>query len=125
MVGVLINLVLKMSKYLQIWKNAYWLRSFDFKGKTNRKEFWQVYFITAIINLVLVIVCSILGNIPNIGALFPFLLYLYVFVSLVPGTSISIRRIQDIGKYPEWILIGLIPLVGPLLLLFWFCRPSK
>ena len=114
-----------MSKFLEIWKKGYWLRAFDFKGKTKRKEFWEIYLVTSVVNLALVIVCSIFANIPNIGSLFLFLLYLYAIISLVPGVSIGIRRIQDIGKYPEWILVGLIPLVGPLLLIFWFCRPSK
>ena len=46
-----------------------------------------------------------------------------IFVSIIPGISIQIRRIRDIGKSPEWILLSLIPFAS-LVLLFWYTRPS-
>ena len=38
--------------------------------------------------------------------------------------SMGLRRLRDIGKEPEWILLILFPIVGSLILIFWFARPT-
>ncbi len=40
---------------------------------------------------------------------------------LLPGLAVSVRRLHDIDKSGWWILIGLVPLVGFILLIVWYC----
>ena len=53
----------------------------------------------------------------------PFLMILLSIVllgSFLPLLSVSIRRLHDLGKSGWVLLIVLIPIVGAVLLLFWF-----
>ena len=43
---------------------------------------------------------------------------------LLPGLGLSVRRLHDIGKSGWWLLIALIPLVGAIILLVWYCKES-
>jgi uncharacterized membrane protein YhaH (DUF805 family) len=50
-----------------------------------------------------------------IGSLFSLVLFL-------PTLAVTVRRLHDIGKSGWWYLFGLIPIVGWITLLVWFCR---
>ncbi len=51
------------------------------------------------------------------------LLFILSALSFIPGISIQIRRLRDIGKAPEWILLSFIPFAA-IIFLFWYTRPS-
>lgn len=42
--------------------------------------------------------------------------------NLIPGIAVSVRRMHDLDKSGWMLLIALIPLIGGLLLLYWFCQ---
>jgi uncharacterized membrane protein YhaH (DUF805 family) len=42
----------------------------------------------------------------------------------VPGLAVACRRLHDIDKSFWWILIGLIPFVGGIILLVFACLPG-
>jgi len=44
---------------------------------------------------------------------------------LVPSLAIAIRRLHDIGKSAWFMLIGFIPLLGGLVLLYFFVQKTK
>jgi len=44
--------------------------------------------------------------------------FLFALASLIPGLACCVRRLHDIGKSGWWVLIGFIPLVGLVLLVF-------
>ena len=50
---------------------------------------------------------------------------IYIIAVLIPGLAVSVRRLHDIGKSGWYYLIGLIPIVGPLILLVWFCTEGE
>ena len=50
---------------------------------------------------------------------------IFTIIIIIPYISIQIRRLNDIGKNPLWILINLIPIIGQAVLLFFFIEPSK
>ena len=39
---------------------------------------------------------------------------------IIPGWAIAIRRLHDIDRTGWWVLIGLIPFIGGILLVIWF-----
>jgi uncharacterized membrane protein YhaH (DUF805 family) len=40
---------------------------------------------------------------------------------ILPGLAVEVRRLHDIDKSGWWVLISVVPLVGIILLLIWFC----
>jgi uncharacterized membrane protein YhaH (DUF805 family) len=40
---------------------------------------------------------------------------------LLPGIAVSIRRLHDTDRSGWWLLIVLVPLVGAILLIVWYC----
>ena len=85
-------------------------KSFTIEGRASRSEYWWFYLAFGIANIGLTIVDSALGT--------PLALLL---LALIPASfCAAIRRMHDIGKSGWWLLIGLIPLIGGLVLLYWF-----
>ena len=83
----------------------------NFKGRSRRSEYWFAYLFTSLLSFA-------------VGAIAPDLLSLASLVILIPSVSLSVRRLHDIGKSGWWYLIGLIPVVGSILLIVWFCKDS-
>ena len=89
---------------------------FRFDGRINRAKFWAGIAATWAISIGLWILIG-MAFAANVSAI-------YVFVSLVAiagyvgiiwmGLAISIKRWHDRGKSGWWVLIGLIPLIGPI-----------
>ena len=91
---------------------SFWIRSFDFKGRTSRSDYWWSYLVIGIFYLLASFIHSgVLG--------------LYLALSLVPMWSMSLRRLRDKGKSWQWMLIILIPIAGiPIWLFYFMTRPS-
>jgi len=45
-------------------------------------------------------------------------------VGFAPGLGVAVRRLHDIGRSGWWILVGIIPLVGWIVLLVWYLTPG-
>jgi uncharacterized membrane protein YhaH (DUF805 family) len=51
----------------------------------------------------------------------PFLTGLLSLALLLPYLGIAVRRLHDTDRSGWWILIGLVPIVGIILLIVWYC----
>jgi uncharacterized membrane protein YhaH (DUF805 family) len=49
---------------------------------------------------------------------------LYSLAVLIPALAVAVRRLHDTGRSGWWLLIGLIPLVGPIVLLVFYLLDS-
>ena len=47
------------------------------------------------------------------------------YTLLLPGLAVLVRRLRDAGYAWPWVLIGLVPLAGVIILLVFLCQPSK
>lgn len=101
-----------MKEYLAMWKHYA-----DFKGRATRKDFWMAYLFNCI-------AAVIIGIIAGMVTQLAFLSVLYSLAILIPSISIGVRRLHDIGKRGVMLLISLIPLVGAIMLLVYWCKPS-
>ncbi|MDR3210353.1 MAG: DUF805 domain-containing protein [Planctomycetota bacterium] len=104
--------------------NAYrdfWTNYFNFGGRTSRGSFW--WFILCNI-LVVVVICALLMLLlgPEITTT---LASLYGLATVIPGIAISVRRLHDIGRSGWWVLLPLIPIIGSLVLLYFYLLPSR
>jgi uncharacterized membrane protein YhaH (DUF805 family) len=43
----------------------------------------------------------------------------------LPSVAVGVRRLHDTGRSGWWLLIGLIPLVGAVVLIVFFCTDSE
>ena len=68
--------------------------------------------------IILAVLVVLMNSIPT----FYYLYYLYDVAGLIPTIALGVRRLHDIGKSGLWYLLILVPLVGPVILLIWFCR---
>ena len=96
-----------MNWYLTVLKNYA-----GFSGRARRTEFWMFVLVSFLISIVLGIIDAILDTkIPG---------YLYNLAVLIPSLAVGVRRLHDTGRSGLWLLIGLVPLVGGIVLIvFW------
>lgn len=97
---------------VKYWKIVVLERFAKFDGRARRAEFWWFALANAIVGLVL----STLGEASD---LFTVIYVLYSLLVIVPGIAVGIRRLHDIDKSGWFLLIGLIPIVGFIILIVW------
>lgn len=101
-----------------------------FSGRAPRAEFWWWM-------LACFLILSIAGLID--GLLFPsttgpdgFVFYAFQPFSTIlslafflPNLAVGVRRLHDIGRRGWWMLLFLVPLIGFLVLLYFYVQPSQ
>ena len=105
---------------------SFWTKAFDFKGKSNRSDYWLGGVLAnSIVYILLFIIMGIAASINDIlGGLFSDIFILYALGQIIPGLSISIRRLRDAGKEWAWIFINLVPFVGGVWFIVLLCAPT-
>ena len=81
-----------------------------FSGRARRTEYWMFMLFNVIAGIILGIVDAILGTGGVLGAI-------YALAVLIPGLAVSVRRLHDTSRSGWWLLIVLIPIIGPIVLL--------
>ena len=113
-----------MDQLIALYK-TFWEQWSDFSGKTKVKPFWLTILAHFIVLIVIAIITFIFSNVPLLGFLFNTVGSLYGLVSIVPLLAIGARRLIDTGRDPLWLLIGLIPIVGTIILIVFWVQESK
>lgn len=94
-----------------------------FGGRARRREFWGFALVHAVIIVLLVMVDSFLSGGANGG--YGVLSGLYWLATLLPGIAVGVRRLHDTGRSGLWMLIGFIPILGLLVLIFFYLLDSE
>lgn len=94
----------------------------DFSGRARRKEYWTFALVNGAIAVLLSLLDIACGE---DSSAFTVIIALFAIVILIPNLSVSVRRLHDIGKSGWYLLIGLIPLIGGLVLLVWTLMDSE
>lgn len=98
----------------------------DFTGRARRSEFWYWALFEFLIGAVFGVLITILGGQQSfLGGLVNGLFYLVELALLIPSLAVIWRRLHDVGKSGVYFLFILIPLVGAILLLVWYCQDSQ
>ena len=112
-----------MEKSATQWMTEPLKKYAQFSGRARRAEYWWFYLLIILVSVALAIVDSMIigieamdtyGGGPLMG--------LFGLGILLPSLGVSFRRIHDLDRSAWWLLIGLIPLIGGLILLFWFVQ---
>lgn len=94
-----------MKEYLDMWKNFA-----NFSGRTSVRGYWMAFLFNFIAGV-------IVSFIPVVSTI-------YGLAAIVPGLAIAVRRLRDSGKKWTYILLGFIPLAGPIILIVLLCKPT-
>lgn len=97
--------------------------SFNFSGRSRRKEYWMFILITFIISILLTITEMALGL--EINEEIGILTALFSLILLIPSLSVTVRRLHDTGKSGWWILLSLIPIIGGIIILIFTLLDSQ
>jgi uncharacterized membrane protein YhaH (DUF805 family) len=90
---------------------------FDFNGRARRAEFWWYVLVVVIIAVILNVIDSIIHLGGILGGLF-------TLAMLLPNLGVAVRRLHDINRSGWWILIAFVPIVGAILLIYWYAQPG-
>ena len=94
-----------------------------FSGRARRKEYWLFALFNFIAAFIVGFIGGFLSSVTNVAA-FAYLAPIYNLAVIIPGLAVSARRLHDIGKSGWWLLIGLVPFVGWIVLLVFCCLDS-
>lgn len=116
-------------KMLRNWK--------DFSGRTSRKDYWMAYLGNLVIAFILGAAIGIFTGIGAlisedlgavIGVIGTAITSLYGLVIVIPGISITVRRLHDQGKSGMiyvWCLLGSLCCgIGSIVLFVFMCLPG-
>ena len=112
-----------MNWYLKVLKQYV-----DFCGRARRKEFWMFFLFNMIFAFAAMYLDRLVGTtffIYGISMGYGWIYVIYCLAVFLPGLAVGVRRLHDIGKSGWNLLIGLIPLVGAIILLVWWCNDSQ
>ena len=106
-----------MNWYLHVLKNYT-----TFSGRARRKEYWFFVLFHVLVIMVLDILDTLLGLrvVETPEASVGVLSSLYLLGTLLPSIAVAMRRLHDTERSGWWLLLSLIPLVGPLVLLIFY-----
>ena len=89
----------------------------NFSGRAMRSEYWWYVLFVVIVAVVLAIIDNLVIGASLLGSI-------WSLATLLPSLGVSVRRLHDLDKSGWWLLLGFIPLIGALVLLYWFCQPG-
>ena len=108
-----------MSWYLEVLK-----KYAVFDGRARRKEYWMFFLINILVSVVLIAIDNLIGTFSlQTGA--GLLQGLYSLAVLLPSLAVTVRRLHDTGRTGWWILIGLVPVIGGIVLLIFMVLDSE
>lgn len=100
---------------------SFWSNYVNFKGRARRSEYWFVVLFLVLTNMAATIIDFTLF----FDNLDEFLLtsgfgpvgVLWALATFLPSLALVVRRLHDTDKSGWWILIGLVPVAGAIVLL--------
>lgn len=98
---------------VEYYKLVVFERYAQFEGRAGRAQFWWFVLANLIINVLLQILASAADALVIVSLL-------YSLAIIIPSLAVAIRRLHDTGKSGWWLLIGLVPIVGVIVLIVFY-----
>lgn len=97
----------------------------DFSGRAMRSEYWWwtlfVFLLTIATGIIDQLAISPgLGYEPFADETPEILTMIVSLALLIPGLAVAVRRLHDTERSGWWLLIMFVPLIGLLVLIYWF-----
>lgn len=95
----------------------------DFSGRASRSEFWKFSIAVWLFStFVQILLQAVAGEGSTVAETVVALLSLALFL---PSLAVNARRLHDTGRTGWWLLIGLVPIIGGLYLLYCCLQASQ
>ena len=99
----------------------------EFSGRAARSEFWYWVLFILLVSIGLSIIDgAFIAPMTGYEAFAPEagqpLQLLFNLATLLPTLAVSVRRLHDTDRSGWWLLLGLIPIIGNLILLWWYIQ---
>ena len=114
-------ILLKIKQFFNAIKKAI-INIADYKSRSRKSDYfcWFIYVILS--SFIIGIIDGILAELlPVLGEIIFLIFVIYISVISLP---LGVRRLHDTGKDGLFIFIGLIPIIGGIVLLVFFCKDS-
>ena len=85
----------------------------NFSDRASRSEYWFWVLFVLIADVVAIAIDAAIGK--------QIITSLFGLAVLLPGLGVTVRRLHDLDRTGWSIFLGLIPLVGAIILIIWFC----
>ena len=109
-------------------KNEFFGKYLKFQGRTSRRDFWLTVLGIVIIVFIASFIIGLVGSSAEEGSVISticvVLLWILEIGISLGALSLDVRRLHDINKSGWWVLISLVPVVGSIILLVFFCLPA-
>ena len=108
--------------------STFWKNYATFTGRARRSEYWFITLFLFLTNLAAAAIDLVLMQgdvdrfIANGGGGIVGLIW--ILVTIVPALAVLVRRLHDTGKSGWWVLIGLVPFAGGIVLLVFTLQDS-
>jgi uncharacterized membrane protein YhaH (DUF805 family) len=86
----------------------------NFSGRAQRSAYWWWFLFVIIVDIVASLIDGMLG-VQIVAALAG-------LAMLLPSIAVGVRRLHDTDRSGWWLLIGLIPLIGAIVLIIFFVQ---
>lgn len=101
------------------WYKKPFQKFLEFEGRSRRKEYWTFVLVNLVISMILGGSGGIFGT--GMGTLSG----LFSLIILIPSITVGVRRLHDTGRTGLWLLVGFIPVIGLLILIFFMIQDSE
>lgn len=88
-----------------------------FGGRATRSEYWWFYLFTVLVSIALSILQGVAGQDNGFAGFISIVSLLISLALFIPVLAVTVRRLHDTNRSGWWVLIGLIPLLGAIILL--------
>ncbi len=95
----------------------------DFSGRARRSEYWWFALLVILAGVVGNLLDGLFGTRSDFGA--GAIQGLINLALLLPSLAVAVRRLHDTSRTGWWILIGLVPVVGWIVLLVFYVQDSQ
>ena len=130
---------MQQKSLLTYWGECFTKHYADFSGRARRSEYWGTVLFNVIaqvvLSVVLVAVLVIWFSSTEMNAdvsvvrlsliMIKAVRSLYSLIWLLPGLAVAVRRLHDIGRSGLNVLWVFLPIIGWIMLLYWFCQDSE
>jgi uncharacterized membrane protein YhaH (DUF805 family) len=100
----------------------------EFTGRARRAEYWLytlgLYVVIGVLAGLIMASNPAGAGVNPVGSLLALLMLAVGLGTLVPSLAVGFRRLHDIDKSAWWLLIALVPLIGPIVLLVFTLLPG-
>jgi len=106
----------------------------NFSGRATRSEYWYWVLFIALVQIATLIIdlainarmAAGISDLASVIAAVAAGFYgvaaaIFGLATIIPSFAVTIRRLHDLDRTGWWIFLPLIPIVGGIVLLIWYC----